>query len=192
MSLGIEDTRISGESLMGWRFRLSLLSCWERWWCFLPLPSTWHVKLQKVQLSASCSSPEVCGMFQWTPVWPIPVWPSSQWLHLGSNHIHGTESHSQVFPWTRNHSECESWHRTAGGQDAGWEMLGMYSQMLAWGWSQDQQLGSHHYCQELTWEILADTVSFNTPGVGKMAGNQWWPEMLFLTLLLQPWLNSGL
>lgn len=158
-----------------------------------PFPQLGHVKLQKVKWSAYRSSPEVCGMFRWTPVWPIPVWPSSQWLHLGSNHTHGTESHLQVFPWTRSHSECESWHRTVGGQDAGWEMLGMYSQMLAWGWSQEQQLGSHHYCQELTWEILVDTVSLKNPRVwGKWQEINGGQKCFFLSLLLQPWLNSGL
>ena len=115
VSLGSEDTRISGESWMGWRLRLSLLSCGERWWCFLPVPSTLARDASESQVKCILSSPEVCGVFQRTPVWPIPVWPSSQWLHLESNPTYGTESHLQAFPWTGNHSECESWHRTVAG-----------------------------------------------------------------------------
>ena len=180
MSLGSEDIRISGESLMGWRFHLSLLSCWERCWCFLPLPST---------LAREASeSPVKCILFIPWSLWHVSVDSGLTHPCLAKQPVTAF-----VFPWTRNHSECESWHRTVGGQDAGWEILGMYSQMLAWGWSQEQQLGSHHSCQELTWEILMDTVSLKHPRVwGKRQEINGGQKCFFLTLLLQPWLNSGL
>ena len=127
-------------------------------------PQLWHVTLQKVKLSAYChplkfvacfsgllSDPSLSGQAASDCIWKVTPLMALNLICKFSHELGTTVSVRAGIEQLR-------------GQDAGWEMLGMYSQMLAWGWSQEPQLGSHHYCQELTWEILVDTVSLKHPG----------------------------